>query len=33
MHALADHCTIDAGPDGTIVCLDYATDADLVDSR
>jgi anti-sigma regulatory factor (Ser/Thr protein kinase) len=25
MHALADHCTIDACPDGTTVCLDYAT--------
>jgi anti-sigma regulatory factor (Ser/Thr protein kinase) len=25
MHALADHCTISARPDGTTVCLDYAT--------
>jgi anti-sigma regulatory factor (Ser/Thr protein kinase) len=25
MHALADHCTINARPDGTTVCLDYAT--------
>jgi serine/threonine-protein kinase RsbW len=23
MHALADHCTINAHPDGTTVCLDY----------
>jgi serine/threonine-protein kinase RsbW len=23
MHALADHCTITGGPDGTTVCLDY----------
>ncbi len=26
MHALADHCTIDARPGGTTVCLDYTTD-------
>lgn len=26
MHALADHCTIDARPSGTRVCLDYTTD-------
>jgi anti-sigma regulatory factor (Ser/Thr protein kinase) len=26
MHALADHCTINAHPGGTTVCLDYATD-------
>lgn len=25
MHALADHCTINARPDGTTVCLDYTT--------
>ncbi len=25
MHALADHCTIDARPSGTTVCLDYTT--------
>jgi anti-sigma regulatory factor (Ser/Thr protein kinase) len=24
MHALADHCTISARPDGTTVCLDYS---------
>ncbi|BBZ46582.1 ATP-binding protein [Mycobacterium parmense] len=24
MHALADHCTINARPTGTTVCLDYA---------
>ncbi|WP_108920424.1 ATP-binding protein [Mycobacterium montefiorense] len=24
MHALADHCTINARPDGTTVCLDYS---------
>ncbi|OBG28767.1 ATP-binding protein [Mycobacterium sp. 852002-51057_SCH5723018] len=28
MHALADHCTINARPDGTTVCLDYATRPD-----
>ncbi|HTY32343.1 ATP-binding protein [Mycobacterium sp.] len=27
MHALADHCTIEARPGGTTVCLDYTTDA------
>jgi anti-sigma regulatory factor (Ser/Thr protein kinase) len=26
MHALADHCTINARPNGTTVCLDYATE-------
>lgn len=26
MHALADHCTINARPGGTTVCLNYATD-------
>jgi anti-sigma regulatory factor (Ser/Thr protein kinase) len=25
MHALADHCTINARPGGTTVCLNYAT--------
>ncbi|WP_390638602.1 ATP-binding protein [Mycobacterium kubicae] len=25
MHALADHCTINARPSGTTVCLDYTT--------
>ncbi|WP_374023787.1 ATP-binding protein [Mycobacterium sp. HNNTM2301] len=25
MHALADHCTINAHPNGTTVCLDYTT--------
>jgi hypothetical protein len=25
MHALADHCTINARPGGTTVCLDYTT--------
>lgn len=25
MHALADHCTINARPGGTTVCLDYIT--------
>ncbi|OBF54323.1 anti-sigma regulatory factor [Mycobacterium sp. 852002-53434_SCH5985345] len=25
MHALADHCTINARPNGTTVCLDYTT--------
>lgn len=25
MHALADHCTITARPNGTTVCLDYTT--------
>ena len=25
MHALADHCTINARPTGTTVCLDYST--------
>jgi anti-sigma regulatory factor (Ser/Thr protein kinase) len=25
MHALADHCTISARPNGTTVCLDYTT--------
>ncbi|OBG55991.1 MULTISPECIES: ATP-binding protein [unclassified Mycobacterium] len=25
MHALADHCTINARPTGTTVCLDYTT--------
>lgn len=25
MQALADHCTINARPNGTIVCLDYTT--------
>jgi len=25
MHALADHCSISACPDGTTVCLDYTT--------
>ncbi|WP_420714655.1 ATP-binding protein [Mycobacterium sp. Aquia_213] len=24
MHALADHCTINADPDGTTVCLNYS---------
>ncbi|MEE6178279.1 ATP-binding protein [Mycobacterium sp. 050134] len=33
MHALAEHCTIDAGPGGTTVCLDYATETGLVGSR
>ncbi|ORW18867.1 ATP-binding protein [Mycobacterium palustre] len=28
MHALADHCTINARPDGTTVCLDYAARPD-----
>lgn len=27
MHALADHCTINARPGGTTVCLDYTTKA------
>ncbi|WP_066917157.1 ATP-binding protein [Mycobacterium interjectum] len=27
MHALADHCTINARPGGTTVCLNYATDS------
>lgn len=27
MHAVADHCTISARPDGTTVCLDYAVGA------
>ncbi|ORW30158.1 anti-sigma regulatory factor [Mycobacterium paraense] len=26
MHALADHCTINARPGGTTVCLNYAVD-------
>lgn len=26
MHALADHCTINARPGGTTVCLNYATE-------
>jgi ATP-dependent Clp protease adapter protein ClpS len=26
MHSLADHCTIDAHPNGTTVCLSYTTD-------
>ncbi|OBI12559.1 anti-sigma regulatory factor [Mycobacterium sp. E2327] len=26
MHALADHCTINARPGGTTVCLDYTID-------
>lgn len=26
MHALADHCTINARPGGTTVCLNYAAD-------
>ncbi|MGZ4527348.1 MAG: ATP-binding protein, partial [Mycobacterium sp.] len=25
MHALADHCTINARPNGTTVCLDFTT--------
>jgi serine/threonine-protein kinase RsbW len=28
MHALSDHCTIDARPTGTTVCLDYGADTD-----
>ncbi|ORW95539.1 anti-sigma regulatory factor [Mycobacterium sp. IEC1808] len=33
MHALADHCTINARPDGTTVCLDYTTTATPLDGR
>ncbi len=28
MHAVADHCVIEARPSGTTVCLDYAADAE-----
>jgi anti-sigma regulatory factor (Ser/Thr protein kinase) len=32
MHALADHCTINAHPSGTTVCLDYTTDPNALET-
>ncbi len=31
MHALAGHCTVDARPGGTTVCLDFTADAKSVE--